>query len=124
MLRCSRRRGERRELTTIGRAQMASPPAVSDAEDLSRLEVRVAGELAGWLDYRPGGDSMIIAHTEVLDGHQGEGLGGVLVRRALEKARGAGKTVIATCPFALSLRRQASRTRRVPCAVCATPPLA
>lgn len=81
---------------------MASPPSVSDDEDRSRLEVRVGGELAGWLDYRPGGDSMIIAHTEVLDGHQGEGLGGVLVRRALEKARGAGKTVIATCPFALS----------------------
>ena len=81
---------------------MASPPAVSDAEDLSRLEVRVAGELAGWLDYRPGGDSMSIAHTEVLDGHQGEGLGGVLVRSALDKARGAGKTVSATCPFALA----------------------
>ena len=81
---------------------MVSPPVVTDHEDRSRLEVRVDDELAGWLDYRPAGDSIIIAHTEVMDGHQGEGLGGVLVRSGLEHARAAGKTVIAICPFALT----------------------
>ena len=74
--------------------------SVTDNEQRSRFELRVDEELAGWLDYRPAGDSIIIAHTEVLKAHEGEGLGGVLVRSALEAARAAGKTVIATCPFA------------------------
>jgi predicted GNAT family acetyltransferase len=79
---------------------MTSPPSVTDNEARSRLELRVDGELAGWLDYRRAGESIILAHTEVLDGHAGAGLGAVLVRRALETARSDGKTVIATCPFA------------------------
>ncbi|MDP1850099.1 MAG: GNAT family N-acetyltransferase [Solirubrobacteraceae bacterium] len=81
---------------------MSSPSSITDNEERSRLELRVDGELAGWLDYRPAGPSTIIAHTEVTNGHEGRGLGGVLVRRALEEARAAGKTVIATCPFALA----------------------
>ena len=74
--------------------------SVSDNEQRSRFELRVDDELAGWLDYRPAGDSIILAHTEVLSAHEGTGLGGVLVRSALEGARTNGKTVIATCPFA------------------------
>lgn len=81
---------------------MSSQPAITDNADRSRLELRVDGALAGWLDYRPAGTSTIIAHTEVLGGYEGRGLGGLLVRRALEEARSAGKTVMATCPFALS----------------------
>jgi len=81
---------------------MTSPPSISDNGQRSRFELRVDGELAGWLDYRPGGASIVVAHTQVMGGHEGEGLGGVLVRHALEAARSAGKTVIATCPFALS----------------------
>jgi len=46
------------------------------------------------------GDSVILAHTETLEGHEGKGLGGVLVRGALEALRASGKTVIPTCPFA------------------------
>lgn len=79
---------------------MTSAPAVTDNSERSRLELRVDGELAGWLDYRPAGPSVIVAHTEVVDGHEGQGLGGVLVRRALEAARVDGRTVIPTCPFA------------------------
>ena len=81
---------------------MNSPSAIADNADRSRLELRVDGELAGWLDYRPAGKSTIIAHTEVMDGYEGQGLGGLLVRRALDEARCAGKTVIAICPFALA----------------------
>jgi predicted GNAT family acetyltransferase len=74
--------------------------SVTDNEARSRFELRVDDELAGWLDYRPAGDSIILAHTEVSSAHEGKGLGGVLVRSTLEGARAAGKTVIATCPFA------------------------
>jgi predicted GNAT family acetyltransferase len=79
---------------------MTSQLAVTDNQEQSRLELRKDGELAGWLDYRPAGDSIILAHTEVMDGHEGQGLGAVLVRSGLEAARSSGKTVIATCPFA------------------------
>jgi predicted GNAT family acetyltransferase len=64
-----------------------------------RFEVRLDGELAGFADYRPAGDSVIIAHTEIADGHEGKGLGGLLVREALERIRASGKTVIPACSF-------------------------
>jgi uncharacterized protein len=81
---------------------MATPPSVTDDAERSRFELRVDGELVGWLDYRPAGDSIILAHTEVMDGHEGKGLGGALVSGSLEAARAMGRTVIATCPFAAS----------------------
>jgi predicted GNAT family acetyltransferase len=76
--------------------------SVTDNEPRSRLELHLDGELAGWLDYRPAGDSIIVAHTEVSSAHEGKGLGGVLVRAALETARSADKTVIVVCPFAVA----------------------
>ena len=79
---------------------MTSAHEVTDNPERSRLELRIDGELAGWLDYRPAGPSTIVAHTEVLEGHERQGLGGELVRSALEAARADGKTVIPTCPFA------------------------
>jgi hypothetical protein len=74
--------------------------SITDNPEQSRIELRLDGELAGWLEYRPGGPSIILAHTEVLEGHEGQGLGGALVKSGLELARSAGKTVIPTCPFA------------------------
>jgi predicted GNAT family acetyltransferase len=81
----------------------ATPPtssSITHSEDLSRYELHVNEQLAGWLEHRPGGDSVILAHTEVLDVYEGQGLGGRLVRHALDAARAEGKSVIATCPFA------------------------
>ena len=74
-------------------------PAVADNADESRFELHLGGELVGFAEYRPAGDSVIIAHTEIADGHEGEGLGGALVREALERIGASGKTVIPTCPF-------------------------
>ena len=74
-------------------------PTVTDNAAESRFELHLDGELVGFAEYRPAGDSVIIAHTEIADGHEGEGLGGVLVRAALERIRASGKTVIPTCPF-------------------------
>jgi hypothetical protein len=71
-----------------------------DAPDLSRFELRDGDELLGWLDYRPAGASVILAHTEVAEGHEGEGLGGSIVRGSLEELDARGKTAIPTCPFA------------------------
>ena len=73
---------------------------ITDAPDRSRYELVRDGELVGWVDYRPAGASTIIAHTEVLEGHEGEGLGGELVRDTVAAIAASGKTVIPTCPFA------------------------
>src|SRR5699024_1688377 len=109
-----RRGGRRREPTgIIGRTPRPDPGvppmpqrSVTNDVERSRLELHVDGEFAGRLDYRPAGDSIILAHTEVVDGHEGEGLGGVLVRGALEHAHAAGKTVIPTCPYAAAYVRR------------------
>jgi predicted GNAT family acetyltransferase len=76
------------------------PTSFTDNSELSRYEAHVDGDLAGWVEHRPAGDSVILAHTEVLDAFEGQGLGGRLVRHALEAARSDGKSVIVTCPFA------------------------
>lgn len=83
-----------------------SEPVVVDNPAASRFELRLDGELAGRVDYLPAGDSVIIAHTEVADGHEGEGLGGILVRAALEGIHEQGKTAIPTCPFAAAYIRR------------------
>ena len=72
----------------------------TDAPERSRYELHLGDELAGWVDYRPAGASIILAHTEVAEGHGGAGLGGRLVQGAVEAARADGHTVIAVCPFA------------------------
>lgn len=72
---------------------------VEDNPDESRYELHLDGELVGFSEYRPAGDSVIVAHTEIDQGHEGEGLGSELVRETLDRIRASGKTVIPTCPF-------------------------
>ena len=53
----------------------------------------------GWAEYRPAGESVIIAHTEIDERREGEGLGSALVRGVLDRVRASGKSVIPTCAF-------------------------
>jgi predicted GNAT family acetyltransferase len=73
---------------------------LSDNADASRYELRSDGELVGFVDYRPAGESVILAHTEVDERREGEGLGGALVRATLDHIRASGRNVIPLCPFA------------------------
>lgn len=73
---------------------------VTHHPDRTRYELAVDGELAGFLDLRPAGDSVILAHTEVDDRFEGQGIGGELVRETILALHAEGKTVIPTCPFA------------------------
>jgi predicted GNAT family acetyltransferase len=72
---------------------------VADVPERSRYELRDGGEVLGWVEYLPAGRSVIIAHTEVLEGGEGRGLGSELVRGVLEDLRARGVTAIPTCPF-------------------------
>ena len=74
---------------------------VVHAPELSRYELLAGdgGQLLGFADVLPAGASVIVAHTEIAGGHEGQGLGAELVRGMLDAIRASGKTVIPTCPF-------------------------
>lgn len=75
-------------------------PKVSDAPERSRYELTDdAGEVLGHVRYRFDGDVLDLLHTEIDDGHEGEGLGGTLARGVLDDARGRGLRIRPTCPF-------------------------
>jgi hypothetical protein len=87
---------------------------VVDAPEHNRFELRDGDEVLGWLDYLPAGDSVILAHTEVPEPNEGRGLGGTLVRGALERLAQDGKTALPTCPFASAhIRRHPELARYV-----------
>lgn len=74
---------------------------VADVPQWPRYELRRDGDLLGFLDYEvAAGGHRVFTHTEVQPGHQGAGLGGRLIRGALEDIRHLGLTVTSTCPFA------------------------
>ncbi len=72
---------------------------VVDVPDRSRFEVLVDGELAGLADYTVADGVITFTHTEVHDGHEGQGLGSQLARTGLDSARDRGLTVIPRCSY-------------------------
>ena len=72
---------------------------VTDNPEQSRFELRLDDELVGFSEYRPAGERLIISHTEIEEGHEGEGLGSELVGQMLDAIRESGKGVIPLCPF-------------------------
>ena len=48
------------------------PPVVVDNPSESQFELRLDGKVIGRAEYRPAGDSVIVAHTEIDEGHEGK----------------------------------------------------
>ncbi len=65
----------------------------------SRFELAVDGALAE-LIYRRRADRLVLVHTEVPEAMSGQGVGGELVRAAVNRAAAEGLTVVPLCPFA------------------------
>lgn len=65
----------------------------------NRFELTRDGQVAV-ADYRLDGAKMIIAHVGVPPVLEGKGIGGMLVKAALEHARVAELKVVPVCPFA------------------------
>ena len=72
---------------------------VLDVPDLERFEARLgeARELAGIIDYRLNQDFIVLTHTEVLPGFEGQGIGSRLARAVLEDLRERQIAVIPKC---------------------------
>ena len=67
--------------------------------ELSRYEVRVDGELAGFAQYRLKGGRITIFHAEVEPSHEGKGVGSELAKSALADVRDRGLELVPRCPF-------------------------
>jgi predicted GNAT family acetyltransferase len=65
----------------------------------SRYELRDGDTIAGFTEYTRSGDVIAFTHTQIDDAFEGQGLGSVLVRGALDDARAAGLAVLPYCPF-------------------------
>jgi predicted GNAT family acetyltransferase len=87
---------------------------VTDNHGASRFEATVDGHRAE-LVYRRVGDRLVLVHTSVPDELEGQGLGGQLVRAAIEAAERDGLSVVPTCPFAKAwLEKHPDVAARVP----------
>lgn len=75
---------------------------VSHNESEQRYEIRVDGELAGYLVAQPDGDTVTLPHTEVDERFEGQGLASQLVTAALEDIRSRGRRIRPTCPYVKS----------------------
>ncbi len=65
-----------------------------------RFEALVDGQVAGIIDYRLSAGLITLLHTEVDPAREGQGIGGSLVRAALDSIRGEGeRRVHVQCPF-------------------------
>jgi uncharacterized protein len=72
---------------------------VVDNPERNRYEMHVDGTLAGFAAYRRLGGIATFTHTEIEPAFEGQGLGSVLARSALDQVRGAGEQVVPQCPF-------------------------
>lgn len=79
--------------------------AANDADDVidsrqhGRFELTVDGRLSE-LRYQRGDGTLRLVHTEVPDALGGQGIGGRLVRAAVDAAARDGLTIVPRCPFA------------------------
>jgi predicted GNAT family acetyltransferase len=80
-------------------------PKVVDNEQAGRFEVTLDGQLAELVYQREGG-LLELLHTEVPAALEGRGVGGALVRAAVDEAAERGWTVVPLCPFARAWLRR------------------
>lgn len=72
---------------------------VTDNESASRFELRLDGELAGWIDYSRAGDTVALTHAEVLPQLRNRGHGETMAREALADLKRRGLRAQAVRPF-------------------------
>lgn len=89
----------------IGEDFSHRPSAIRNDSAEQRFELEDAGKVAS-LAYGRGAGTLVLMHTEVPAEMEGQGVGGKLVRAALEYAREHGLKVAPRCQFAVSFLRR------------------
>ena len=79
---------------------------VTDNAEKGRYEARAGAEVVGFIDYRLAPGRMTLLHTEVDPEVEGEGVGSLLVARALDDIRRRGLSVAPFCPFVLAFLKR------------------
>ncbi len=72
---------------------------VTHDEARHRWEAWIGDDLAGSTSYRRSEGAIDFRHTVVEPAFEGRGVGGTLVRAALDEVAAGSETVIASCPF-------------------------
>jgi predicted GNAT family acetyltransferase len=72
---------------------------VDDDPAGSQYVARVGGEVAGVAAYELHPRMVVFTHTTVDPAFGGQGVGGALVRRALDDVRSRGLRIVPVCPF-------------------------
>ncbi|MCD4533848.1 N-acetyltransferase [Nocardioides sp. cx-169] len=75
---------------------------VTDNAEHHRFEITYDGALAGFAEYELTDGGIDLTHTVVRDEFEGKGIGGNLVKHALDEARDRGLRVTPTCAFVKS----------------------
>lgn len=79
---------------------------VTDNESERRFELRVDGELAGWIDYRRAGDTVALTHAEVRQELRGQGYAETMTREALADLKRRGLKAQPVCPYVVAYVRR------------------
>lgn len=74
-------------------------PPVTRNDAAHRYELDIDGRTA-FLGFRRAGDRLELTHTEVPKELEGGGIGGRLVKAAVDDAAADGSTIVPSCPFA------------------------
>lgn len=72
---------------------------VIDVPERHRFEAVLDGEVVGFAAYQKTDELIVFTHTEVDSSLEGLGVGGALIRDALDHVRELGLRVLPICPF-------------------------
>ena len=72
---------------------------VQDNPELHRYEIMADDGLAGFADYQKTDTMVVFTHTEIDARFKGQGMGGTLVRHALDDVRRQGLKALPVCSY-------------------------
>lgn len=79
---------------------------VVDQSELHRYEIRVDGEVAGFVRYIRHPDRLDLVHTEIGPAFEGRGLAAKLVAGVLADVRATGGRIVPSCPYVAAYLRK------------------